>query len=50
MQDVLGLGPECRMNLPGVGQGYWEWRFSWSQVNPSHAQQLAKLCKLYSRY
>ncbi|MES2876843.1 MAG: 4-alpha-glucanotransferase [Pseudomonadota bacterium] len=49
MQDVLGLGPECRMNLPGVGEGYWEWRFSWSQVKPGHAQQLLKLCQLYGR-
>ena len=50
MQDVLGLGGESRMNLPGVGEGYWEWRFSWHQVNPSHAQQLLKLGQLYSRY
>ena len=49
MQDVLGLGGQCRMNLPGVAEGYWEWRFSWSQVKPEHAQRLAGLCKLYRR-
>jgi 4-alpha-glucanotransferase len=50
MQDVLGLGSECRMNLPGVGEGFWAWRFSWSQVQPEHAAQLLKLCQLYGRY
>jgi 4-alpha-glucanotransferase len=49
LQDVLGLGGDCRMNLPGVGEGYWEWRFSWSQVQPQHAQQLAYLCQRYRR-
>ena len=37
MQDVLGLGGEHRMNFPGKGEGYWEWRFDWSQVRPEHA-------------
>ena len=26
MQDVLGLGSEARMNLPGTASGYWKWR------------------------
>ncbi len=26
MQDLLGLGSEARMNLPGTLQGNWEWR------------------------
>src|SRR4051812_29095108 len=25
-QDLLGLGNEARMNLPGTAQGNWEWR------------------------
>ena len=49
MQDVLGLGNESRMNLPGVGEGYWEWRFRWEQVTPSHAHLLTRLCQLYRR-
>jgi 4-alpha-glucanotransferase len=48
-QDVLGLDGEHRMNLPGRGTGYWEWRFAWSQVRPEHAQRLAALCALYGR-
>jgi 4-alpha-glucanotransferase len=49
MQDVLGLGGEHRMNLPGRGESYWEWRFEWSQVRPEHAERLAALCLLYGR-
>jgi 4-alpha-glucanotransferase len=49
MQDVLGLGGEHRMNLPGKGEGYWEWRFDWSQVRPEHAQRLAHLTQLFRR-
>ncbi len=49
MQDVLGLGGEHRMNLPGQGEGYWQWRFAWSQVRPEHAQRLAHLARLYRR-
>jgi 4-alpha-glucanotransferase len=49
MQDVLGLGSTHRMNFPGKGDGYWEWRFSWDQVRPEHAQRLAHFCRLYRR-
>ena len=49
MQDVLGLDGAHRMNLPGRGEGYWEWRFDWTQVQPEHAHRLAALCKLYGR-
>ncbi len=49
MQDVLGLGAEHRMNLPGKGEGYWEWRFTWEQVRPEHAQRLKHLCGLFWR-
>jgi 4-alpha-glucanotransferase len=49
MQDVLGLGPEERMNFPGQGEGWWAWRFDWRQVTPEHAQRLAEMCRLYRR-
>ena len=49
LQDVLELGADCRMNLPGKGEGYWEWRFTWDQVQPEHAQRLRKLGELYRR-
>jgi 4-alpha-glucanotransferase len=40
MQDVLDLGVGYRMNLPGQPDGYWEWRFTWSQVTPARTQKL----------
>jgi 4-alpha-glucanotransferase len=49
LQDVLGLDAKSRMNLPGVGAGYWEWRFTWGQVESVHAQRLAGLCGVYGR-
>ena len=49
LQDVLGLGGEHRMNQPGQGEGHWEWRFGWEQVQPVHAEQLARLGRLYRR-
>ncbi len=49
MQDVLDLPTEHRMNFPGKPEGYWEWRFDWSQVRPEHAQRLARLVKVYGR-
>ncbi|MES2944164.1 MAG: 4-alpha-glucanotransferase [Pseudomonadota bacterium] len=49
LQDVLGLGAEHRMNLPGQGEGHWEWRFSWAQVQPGHAERLAWFGSLYRR-
>jgi 4-alpha-glucanotransferase len=49
LQDVLGLSSEHRMNFPGKGEGFWEWRFRWDQVQPEHAQRLAQLCRIYRR-
>lgn len=49
LQDVLGLGTEHRMNLPGEGEGHWAWRFGWDMVQPAHAEQLATLTRLYGR-
>ncbi len=32
MQDLLELGSEARMNVPGTVGNNWQWRFDWSQV------------------
>jgi hypothetical protein len=34
MQDLLGLGSEARMNLPGRQAGNWGFRFRWAQLTP----------------
>jgi 4-alpha-glucanotransferase len=49
LQDVLGLGAADRMNLPGKGEGYWEWRFNWEQFQPWHASTLAHLVEVFGR-
>jgi 4-alpha-glucanotransferase len=49
LQDVLCLPTEQRMNFPGKGEGYWEWRFQWDHVHPWHAQRLADFGKVYGR-
>ncbi|MCU0756278.1 MAG: 4-alpha-glucanotransferase, partial [Xanthomonadales bacterium] len=34
LQDVLGLGSEHRMNIPGTtGEHNWTWRFGWEQID-----------------
>jgi len=32
LQDVLGLGSEARMNIPGKSGEFWNWRFDWFQL------------------
>lgn len=34
LQDVLGLGSEARMNIPGRLGDFWTWRFRWAQLLP----------------
>ncbi|MFM7206402.1 MAG: 4-alpha-glucanotransferase [Planctomycetaceae bacterium] len=43
LQDVLGLGSEARMNVPGREGGNWTWRFRWDQLTPAIEQRLADL-------
>ena len=31
-QDILKLGSEARMNIPGTPFGNWEWRFAWNTL------------------
>ena len=49
MQDLLGLGSEARMNLPGRQAGNWGFRFTWDQVTPDITRRLRELVDLYQR-
>ena len=49
MQDVLGLGSDARMNLPGRQSGNWKFRFSWNQLAPSDVTRLRALTRLFDR-
>ena len=41
LQDVLGLGSEHRMNLPGtLGGANWSWRFAWPMLGDDTAHRL----------
>jgi 4-alpha-glucanotransferase len=40
LQDVLGLGSEARMNVPGREAGNWRWRFRWEQLTPVLRERL----------
>ncbi len=43
LQDVLGLGSEARMNLPGTEEGNWQWRYAPGQLTDELAQRLLDL-------
>lgn len=49
MQDLLGLGSEARMNLPGSTLNNWCWRLKPGQMTDRLAVVLARLTKLYAR-
>ncbi len=49
LQDVLGLGSEARMNIPGVAEGNWRWRVRPDQFRPGALERLAELTVLYNR-
>lgn len=39
-QDVLELGTEARMNVPGKAAGNWEWRFRWEDVGADSVRRM----------
>jgi 4-alpha-glucanotransferase len=49
MQDILGLGSEARMNLPGVPSGYWKWRMKPGAASDQTAVKLKEMVTLYDR-
>jgi len=49
MQDLLGLGSDARMNLPGTTINNWQWRAKTSDFTTALAEKLAHLTCLYGR-
>jgi 4-alpha-glucanotransferase len=49
LQDVLGLGTEARMNLPGRAEGNWTWRFRPEQLTEGIAWRLLEATTIYGR-
>lgn len=49
LQDVLGLGSEARMNLPGTVSGNWKWRFRPKALTSEITARLKELTLAYDR-
>ena len=49
LQDVLGLGNEARMNLPGTSGGNWRWRCAADSLTDDLIARIAALTELYGR-
>jgi 4-alpha-glucanotransferase len=43
VQDVLGLGSEARLNMPGRAAGNWTWRLHRGELTDEHAGRLREL-------
>jgi len=49
LQDVLSLGSEARMNLPGRPEANWTWRYRPEMLRDEEAAWLAALVHTYGR-
>ena len=43
LQDLLNMGKEARMNVPGSSEGNWRWRCSESMLAPAAFEWLKEL-------
>ena len=49
LQDLLGLGSEARMNVPGIAGGNWQWRFTWEQMTDAMRDRFAHVTRATGR-
>lgn len=49
LQDLLSLGSEARMNLPGRAEGNWRWRVDPALLTPAPFERLADLTAIDQR-
>ncbi|MGA9566782.1 MAG: 4-alpha-glucanotransferase, partial [Candidatus Korobacteraceae bacterium] len=49
LQDVLGIGGEGRMNLPGTSSGNWHWRYRAEELTLGIGRHLSQLVQTYDR-
>ena len=49
VQDLLDLGNEARMNLPGRPDGNWQWRMRQGAFNDHVVHRIADLTEVYGR-
>ncbi len=49
VQDVLGLGGESKMNVPGTAVGNWTWRLQEGLLNAAAEERLRELSVMFRR-
>ena len=49
MQDLLGTGNDSRINSPGVEEGNWQWRVSFTLLDDTLKQRIQFLTSKYNR-
>jgi 4-alpha-glucanotransferase len=49
VQDLLSLGSEARLNVPGRIDGNWQWRLAPRQFTSCHGLALAEMTEVYGR-
>ncbi|HEY3654336.1 MAG TPA: 4-alpha-glucanotransferase [Steroidobacteraceae bacterium] len=49
LQDLLNLGPEARMNVPGRADGNWRWRCTGAMLSDRSFEWLRELTKQSNR-
>ncbi len=49
LQDFLLMDENARMNIPGVADGNWSWRFTWKEVRKQHTNFIKELNTIYNR-
>lgn len=49
VQDLLGLGSEARMNVPGVAEGNWGWRMAPGALSGDVPRILGELTTVFGR-
>ncbi len=50
LQDLLGLGSEARMNVPGRAEGNWRWRFTTDAIGPDVVSLFAVTTSVSGRW
>jgi len=49
LQDILGFGGDCRMNVPGTVEGNWRWRCAGRFITQELARKLREESEFYAR-
>ena len=50
LQDLMGLGSEARMNVPGTTSNNWRWRFTWDQLTSDIVRRMRQLTVIGRRH